>query len=293
VSVEADGRLVQVKVDLGSRVKKGDVLAQIAPAEYSIRKSQAEADLEAAKADLGRMETLVAKDLATRQQLDEAKRRFEMARTNADMQQKKLGDTAVRSPIDGVVARRMVNLGEYVRTGSPAFQIVRPSPLKFKGDVPERYAPVVRIGDAVEAAGEALGDTVLKGEIVHVGAAVAAETRSFPIEARIDNPGERFKPGSFARLSILTGTKTKVVTVPEVALSEFAGNKRVFVVDGPVVRERRVEIEGKVGDRAIVSKGLDAGQRVAITAVDQLSDGASITVRADAPSASVSARVEP
>jgi len=75
------------------------------------------------------------------------------------------------------------------------------------------------------------------------------------------------------------------VTVPEVAVSEFAGNRRVFVVDGAIVHERRVEIEGKVGDRAIVAKGLEAGERVAITAVDQLSDGASIEVRADAPSA--------
>ena len=293
VSVEADGRLVQVKVDLGSRVKKGDVLAQIAPAEYSIRTSQAEADLEAAKADLGRMETLVAKDLATRQQLDEARRRFEMARTNVDMQKKKLGDTAVRAPIDGVVSRRMVNLGEYVRTGAPAFQIVLPSPLKFKGDVPERYAPSVKIGDAVEAAGEALGSAVLHGEIARIGAAVSADTRSFPIEARIDNPGEQFKPGSFAHLSILTGTKAKVVTVPETAVSEFAGNKRVFVVDGAIVHERRIEIEGKVGDRAIVSKGLEVGERVAITAADQLSDGAAVAVRTDAPSGAASSRGDP
>ena len=281
VSVEADGRLVQVKVDLGSRVKKGDVLAQIAPAEYSIRKAQSEADLDAARSDLTRMETLLSKDLATRQQLDEAKRRFELANTNVDMQKKKLGDTAVRAPIDGTVSRRMVNLGEYVRIGAPAFQIVRIVPLKFKGDVPERYAPDVKLGNTVEATGEAFGNAVLKGEIAHVGPAVSADTRAFPIEARIDNPDEQFKPGSFARLAIVTGVRTRVVTVPETALSEFAGNKRVFVVDGQIVHERRIEIEGKVGDRAIVSKGLEAGERVAVTAVEQLSEGAAIVVRAE------------
>jgi RND family efflux transporter MFP subunit len=284
VSVEADGRLVQVHVDLGSRVKKGEVLAQIAPAEYSIRKAQAEADLDAARADLGRMEILVSKDLATRQQLDEAKRRFELARTNVDMQKKKLGDTAVRAPIDGTVSRRMVNLGEYVRVGAPAFQIVRTVPLKFKGEVPERYAPDLKLGSVVEATGEAFGSVVLKGEIVHIGPAVSADTRAFPIEARLDNPEGQFKPGSFARLSILTGTEITVVTVPETAVSEFAGNRRVFVVEGQTARERRIEVGGKLGDRAIVVKGLAAGERVIVTAVDQLSDGAAIAVRADAAS---------
>lgn len=285
VSVEADGRLAQVKVDLGSHVKRGELLAQIAAQEYSLRKTQAEAELAASRADLARVEQLVAKDIGTRQQLDEARRRYEIARTNAELQNKKLGDTAVRAPIEGIVAKRLVNLGEFVRTGSPAFQIVRTTPLKFKGDVPERHAPVVKIGDEVEASGEALGDTILTGKIVHVSPSVSADTRSFAIEAQIENPDERFKPGSFARLAISAGAPVKVITVPDKAVTEFAGNKRVFVVQGELARERRVELDGKVGDRAIVAKGLEPGEQVIVTALETLSDGAKITVRKGEPPA--------
>jgi len=289
VSVEADGRLVQVTVDLGSRVKKGDVLAQIAPQEYSIRRAQSEADLIAAKADYARIETLVKKEIATRQQLDQAQRAVALAQAAQDMSGKKLGDTVVRAPIDGIVSRRLVNAGEYVRTGAPAFQVVRVSPLKFKADVPERYAPDVKVGDPVEVRGEALGPTVLTGEVVRIGPAIAAETRSFPIEARVDNPGEQFKPGLFGRVSIQTSTRVKEVTAPEAAMVLFAGNPRVFVADGQTARERTIEIDGKVRGRLIVRSGLQPGEKVIVTGVDRLTDGLPISIRAVAsPSAGAS-----
>lgn len=282
ISFEADGRLAEVKVDLGDAVKKGQVLARLNPLELASRRAQAEAELAAATADFGRVSQLAGKDMATKQQADEAKRRLDVARTGADIARKKLEDAVLKAPFEGVVARRMVNAGEYVRIGTPAFQVVSVSPLKFKGDVPERFQPDVKVDDPVEARNEALGSTVLKGSVARIGPAVSADTRSFPIEARIDNPDGAVKPGTFARVSLLTATTTQSVTIPDNAVVMFAGNPRVFVVEGDRARERPVELGDRFASRVVVTRGLKAGEKVVVTGLERVTDGTPVAVRAAA-----------
>lgn len=279
VSLEAEGRVVELRADLGDKVKKGATLARIAPENYSYRKAQADAELAAAEADLSRIDSLVQKDMATKQQFDEAKRRAGTARANADLTRKQLSDTTLRAPFDGTVARRMVNAGEYVRSGTAAFQIVQTSPLKLKLEVSEKYVGDVKVGDVVEAECDALPGKKLAGTVVRVGPAVAADTRSFPVEARFDNADEAVKPGTFARATITTETRTPTVLVPETAVTLFAGTPRVFVVDGGAVHERTVELAGRHQGRAMVVKGLSQGDTVAVSGVDALSDGAQVTVQ--------------
>ncbi|MFA6034411.1 MAG: efflux RND transporter periplasmic adaptor subunit [Myxococcota bacterium] len=279
VSIEAEGRLVKVLVDLGDRVRKGDTLLTILPVEYEYRKVQAEAELTSAEADFKRTQELLNKKLAAQQQLDETRRRLDTARAAVDLAKKKLDDTSLKSPIDGVIARRMVNNGEYVRAGTQAFYIVRITPLKFRGDVPERYAEIITRGEPVQAFIESRPDEPLKGKIIRTGASVSTDTRSFPIEAEIENPRGLVKPGSFARLSILANSKLDAIAIPETAVFNFAGNPRVFLaVDGKVV-ERTIETSGKTGDQAIIDSGLAVGEKVIISGVELLTNGQAITIR--------------
>lgn len=279
VAFEADGTITELAVDLGDAVKKGQVLARVAPREYMLRKEQAEAEVAAAEADFARVTQLVARDMATRQQLDEGRRRLDVTRTAAEIARKKLADTSVRAPFDGAIARRYANAGEYVRLGNPAFQVVRAVPLKFRGDVPERHAAEVRVGDPVTASSESFPGRTLAGRVIRIGASVAVDSRSFPFEAEIDNPDGAVKPGSFARASILTTGKTKGISIPEVAVVQFAGNPRVFVVADGRVHERMVELGTKAGGRILVTKGLAAGESVVVTGMSLLSDGIAVAIR--------------
>jgi membrane fusion protein (multidrug efflux system) len=279
VSIEADGRLVHVAVDLGDRVARGQTLARIAPEEYEWRRAQAEAEHIAAESDLRRVQELFAKKLAPQQQIDEGKRRLDTSRAALDLARKKLNDCVLRAPFDGAIARRMINNGEYVRTGSPAFQVVRLNPLKFRGDVPERYTADVKKGDQLLAYVESDTGEPLKGTIVRIGPAVDLGNRSFPIEAEFPNKGGAVKPGTFARVSILTTTLSDAIVVPETALTSFAGNPRVYVVDGARVKERVVEPGEKTKDRVVIRKGLSAGEKVVVTGVELLQDGKAVTIR--------------
>jgi len=279
VAVEAEGRLVGVEVDLGDRVHKGQPLARVAPEEYEWRRAQAEAEFLAAESDLKRTEDLFAKKLAAAQQIDEGKRRLDTTRAALDLARKKLSDCVVRAPFDGAVARRIVNKGEFVRAGAPAFAIVRTHPLKLRAEVPERYAGDVKKGDTVSAFIEGAAAAPLSGKVVRIGPAVETASRSFPIEAEFQNQDGAVKPGSFARASILTAVAADAITIPESAVFLFAGNPRVFVIEGGRARERAVEPGEKTKDRVVIRKGLRAGEKVAVSAVDHLSDGKAVTVR--------------
>ncbi len=279
VSIEVDGRLTEMRVDLGDQVKKGDVLCRITPVEYEWKKTQAEADLMKTEADFKRAQKLHADNVMAKEQMDENLRKLNVARAAADLARKKLEDTVLRAPFDGAVGKRLVNPGEYVRAGSAAFYLVRLNPIKFKGDVPERYAGDVHKEDHVLAYTDAGRDYSFPGTIERVGPSVASDSRSFPVEAEIDNSEGKIKPGSFARVSILTQKVDTMLTVPETAVTAFAGTPRVFVAkDGKAV-ERVIETAGKMHDRVLVAKGVSEGEKVVTTGVELLTDGKAITIR--------------
>ena len=278
VSLEVEGRVAEIAADLGDEVLRGAVLARITPVEFAWRKAQADADLAAAEADYKRLSEMSGKNLISQQQLDEGRRRFEITKAAADLADKKYADTSLRAPFGGLVAKRLINSGEYVRSGTSAFNMVAVNPLKLKGDVPARYAGDVKVGDAVQVFIEGRGEP-LGGAVVRVGPSVAVDTRSFPIEARVDNPGNLVKAGSFARASIVTKSVDDAITVPESAVTLFAGNPRAFIVEEGKVKEQAIEIMGKSLDRIVVGKGLTPGQKVATSSVEMLSDGRAVAVR--------------
>ncbi len=277
ISIEADGRLDALPIELGSYISKGTVIARIATEDYQFKVRQADTELTAAEAEYKRAGSLLEKGLASQQQLDEAKRRLDAAQVNKDSAVKKLADCELKSPIDGMVARRMVNKGEYVRTGTQIAHIIRISPLKFKGDVSEQFAPLIKKGAVVLAqisSGEAL-----TGKIVNVGPLVAAENRSFPIEALLDNPKGAVKPGSFGTLIIKTGAADEKITVPEEALYIFSGIRKMFVQENGIVHERKVATSLKMNGRIAVDSGIAEGESVIISGVDRLSEGMKVTIR--------------
>jgi RND family efflux transporter MFP subunit len=279
VSIEVDGRLTELPVDLGDVVTKGDVLCRIMPVEYEWKKTQSEADLLKAETDYKRLEKLLDEQVVSKEQIDEGRRKLDVARAASDLARKKLADTVLRAPFDGVVAKRLVNQGEYIRAGSAAFYLVRLNPIKFKGDVPERFAGDVRKDDQILAYTDVTKEITLAGTIVRVGPSIASDSRSFAVEAKIDNNEGSIKPGTFARISILTKKMENVLTVPEVAVFTFAGTPRVFVAKDGKVSERVIETAGKMRDRVLVAKGLTAGEQVVTTGVDLLTDGRTITIR--------------
>ena len=191
---------------------------------------------------------------------------------------RQLRDTEIRAPFDGYVERRLVNLGELVKTQMPVMAIVRLNPLKVVAEIPEKMAPWISEGQAVDLLVDAYPGRKFTGKVSRISPGVNAATRAFPMEALVPNPKAELKPGTFARVHIESGKIDTVLTLPYAALQYRYGVNRVFVVDGSKLAIRELGVGERLGDRIEIVKGVKAGERVAVTDVDMLADGIAVTV---------------
>jgi len=191
---------------------------------------------------------------------------------------RQLRDTQIRAPFDGFVEKRLVNLGELVKTQTPVIAIVRLDPLKVTAEIPEKMAPWINTGETVQLQVDAYQGRAFSGKVSRISPAVNTSTRAFPFEALVPNPDAALKPGTFARVHIESSKIDNVLTLPYAALQYRYGVNRVFVVAGDKLTIRELSVGERVGERIEILGGVKAGERVVIADVDTLNDGAAVTV---------------
>lgn len=259
---------------------------------------KAAADLEQAEQAVTRARELARRGLLPNQQLDDAEARYQAARAGYDsavqnarnlradidageanmrLAERELRDAQVRSPFDGYVQKRLVTAGMFVRLQSPVMTLVKVDPLKLTGEVPERLAPWVRVGQKVEVRVDAYPDSVVVGTIARISPAVTQQTRAFPLEATVPNHESRLKPGTFARARIISDRVDQVVAVPVAALQYRYGVNRVFIIKGDRLVAREVKTGDRLGDRMEITAGVQPGDRIVVGDVEPLADGLRVT----------------
>jgi len=191
---------------------------------------------------------------------------------------RQLRDTQIRAPFDGFVEKRMVNLGELVKTQTPVIAIVRLDPLKVTAEIPEKMGPWIHTGETVKLQVDAYQGRTFDGRVSRISPTVNTSTRAFPFEALVPNADATLKPGTFARVHIESSKIDTVLTLPYSALQYRYGVNRVYVVEGDKLAMRELSVGERVGDRIEILGGVKAGERVAITDVDTLNDGAPVSV---------------
>jgi RND family efflux transporter MFP subunit len=260
---------------------------------------RANADLVQATQAFDRASELFKRTLVTQQALDDARAALQSKRAiyNAALQNGKnlrasiqaseatmklagrqLRDTDIRAPFDGFVEKRLVNLGELVKTQMPVMAVVRLDPLKVIAEIPEKMAPWISAGQAVDLQVDAYQGRKFTGKVSRISPGVNASTRAFPFEALVPNTDTVLKPGTFARVHIESGKIDDVLSVPYTALQYRYGVNRVFVVNGDKLAMRELSVGERLGDRIEVVSGVKAGERVAVTDVDTLADGTVVAV---------------
>jgi membrane fusion protein (multidrug efflux system) len=191
---------------------------------------------------------------------------------------RQLRDIDIRAPFDGYVQKRLVSLGEYVKVQTPVMSVVRIDPLKVTAEIPEKMAPWIKTGESVDLHVDAYPDKQLTGKISRISPAVNTATRAFPFEALVPNGDALLKPGTFARVHIVSGKIDQVLTVAYAAIQYRYGVNRVFVVNGDRLSARELKVGERIDDRIEVLSGVKAGESVALTDVDKLAEGTRVAV---------------
>jgi RND family efflux transporter MFP subunit len=272
---------------------------RLPPIEETPDVQKAAAELAQAQQSFQRAEELQKRQLIPKQQLDDAdaalrtkKAEYESALHGArnlgsdidaadaamKLADREVRDTVIRAPFDGNVQKRLVSLGEYVKAQTPVMSIVRIDPLKVTAEIPERMAPWVQAGQAIDLRVDAFPGKTLTGKVTRISPSVNTQSRSFAFEALVPNPDAALKPGTFAHVRLETSRIDRVLTLPYAALQYRYGVNRAFVVNGDHLAARELKIGDRIGDRIEVLAGVSAGDQIALTDVDRLSDGVKVRV---------------
>ncbi len=267
------GRISYICHCEGQAVKIDDVLAQLDASEVKAQLKELRARHEFLKKELDRVSELITRGSATTQAYQRASMELEQVQGLIAVQNERISEYTIRSPMDGVVLRRDGETGEIAEVGQVLFRVGVPAPLQVVAEVNEEDIPRVKIAQTVLFRTDAFPDRRLEGkvrEITPMGD-VAAKTFRIKIALPDDTP---LKPGMSVEANIVTREKPNALLIPTDALQEAA----VFVVDGARVRKRAVEIGIRGTRQAEVVAGLKEGERVASPAPTGLKDGARVRV---------------
>lgn len=289
---EASGTALQVLVEVGQAVRKGDLLARIEAAAVQASQASAASGVESAQQDvvvaereLARVKHLVEVGaLAARDQelaesnLLSARSRLKGARAQAAGAGEQVSGTVVRAPLDGVVSERAVSTGDVVAPGSPLFTILDPTSLRLTGSVPAEAAGSLTVGAAVRITvqGQAQPFT---GALVRVAPAVDPATRQIPVIITLPNADGALIAGLFAEGEIATQTAEGIV-VPTDALIPDKESFAVLVVRGGKVVRTPVTlgVRNDASERVELTSGVEASEPVLVGPARELDAGTSVAL---------------
>jgi RND family efflux transporter MFP subunit len=290
----AESALRQVEAQLGidrGQDKQPPADEQIASVRQQI------ANRDDARAAFERAQQLSGRGLLTKADRDTAETRVKVSEANLqaaldnvrslkaslqdrrasyELARKKLADAVIKAPVAGAVSERLVQPGEYIRENTPVVSIVQVNPLKLKTAIQEKHASVIRPGQAVQFNVEAFLSRTFKGKIAYVSPAVDQATRTFPVEALVENTDRVLKPGFFAKGVVLTKVDENVLAVPEDAISTLAGVSTVYVIESGKARQQQVTLGAHQDKLVEVTTGLKGDETLATTNLSQLATGVSV-----------------
>ena len=271
----------------------------LSPIEDTPDARKAAAELEQAKQGYQRAEELHRRQLVPQQGLDDAKTMLQSKQASYDaalqearnlsadidaseaavkLAERQLRDTYIRAPFDGFVQKRLVSVGELVKSQMPVMSVVRVNPLKVVADIPERMAPWVKVGQALSLRVDAFPGRTFAATVSRISPGVSTATRTFAFEALAPNGDGLLKPGTFARVHLETALVEPVLTIPYQAMQYRYGVYRAFVVNGDHLVVHELKTGDRVGNRMEILDGVKLGDAVALTDVDTLVDGMKVAV---------------
>ena len=188
---------------------------------------------------------------------------MESIRADVAMMQKKLGDTTLRAPFDGVVSQKHVSPGQYVKDNAPIVTLVKTNPLRLRVDIPESAAGQVKVGTTLAFTTEGLPGETYQAVVRESNPSLDARSRSLQVEARLTKGDARLRPGMFAQVRLVVEKASATLLVPKQAIYNIAGLTKVFAVrDGKAVEYRVVPGDERDGMVELPVGSLKDGETV-------------------------------
>ncbi len=292
------GKIIARKVEVGSIVKRGQVLMQLDPSDLQLSQTQAkaavaaaESSLTLARADLERYRELHDKNFVSKAVLDAKEAAYKSAQSGHEqalaglkVQTNQSSYATLVADADGVVTGLDAEVGQVVGAGLPVVRVARSGDIEVRVSVPEDRVDALRQVNAVTVRTWANPERAIEGRIREVAPAADPATRTFTAKIALPKPGEGIRLGMTATVGFATPT-APAIRLPLSALHNDKDQTTVWVVESDKVRRVPVQVAGATGNELLVASGLNPGQVVVTAGVNLLREGQKVSILGQPPAA--------
>jgi membrane fusion protein (multidrug efflux system) len=279
VNAQLSGILLAVKVEEGTRVEKGQELAELDARELEAQARSAQSSLTLAESNFKRSEELYRQKIITQAEYDRDQAALEASRASLDQLKTRLGYATIVAPVSGIVTEKRVEAGDAVSTNTRMFTIADVSTLVTRVQVSELEVRSLHAGDSVHLTVDALAGEGVSARIRRIFPSADSATRLIPVEIALTGRVlERLRPGYTVRATFLLDRRDDALLVPSRAISGPVGARAAFVVAAGLVERRAVRVGPDLDGRTEIFDGLAEGDSVIVSGSAVLREGAKVRV---------------
>lgn len=268
------GRVVEIYVDKGKAVRKGDPLLKI---ETDLLESDYKASLaayETLRNDVQRFENSYRAGGVTDQQLENVKTQLVAAENRLDRSRKMLDDAVVRSPMAGTVNSRFIEIGSLIGPNVPLFDIVDERNLRVVCNIPESRVKTLSKGMPVSLTSSSFPGKTFSGQVGHIGIKTDRGL-NYPVEVFLDQDAD-LRIGMYLQARFGAGMMQSGILIPRKAIIGSAKAANVYLVTEGKALRREIALGDMIGDRVEVTEGLSAGDIIIVSGIMNVTDGTAV-----------------
>ena len=282
---EVSGRVTQLHLRDGARVRQGQLLVQLDDQLPRAQVQQAQAELSIARANHQRNQELVAQGFISQRSVDESAANLQVAQAKLALAQATAARLKIVAPFDGIAGIGNVHVGDYLKDGTDIVNIEDIDSVWVDFRLPERYQTQVRVGQGARVELDALPGATFSAVVRAIDPQIDANGRSVAVRGSIDNRDLQLRPGMFARVTAVFGARADARVVPEEAIVPQGSKPYVLKVvpgaapDSRIAQRVPVQLGLRRAGQVEVLQGLELGDTV-VTAGHQRvqQDGAPVRV---------------
>lgn len=292
LSFQVSGKISKRYVDVGARVRKGQLLVELDNRDYQLQLDQtqakynvANANVQRAKADLTRFETLMAENVVSNSQFESqlnmtrvAEAQLNEAQSAVDIAQNRMQYTRLYANEQGVITQLLVEEGQVVAAGQGVLDLARPSQKDVVIQVPEGQLQQIKVNDKVFVEVWALNNKIYSGHIREISPKADKITRTYITKVTLDNADENIELGMSARIRTEKVDKDVSVKLPLTAIYPLDNKTYVWVVAADMrVQLKEVEVvNDNIQDKITIHSGLENGEIVVVAGIHRLHAGQTV-----------------
>lgn len=274
---EINAMVVNIPFTEGSQIRKGELIAQLDDSQLAAEVSSAEALHAQSLATYNRVKKVVEQKAGTPQDLDDALASLKVSEANLRLAQARLDKSRIIAPFDGMIGSRRVSVGSFLRTGDAITELANLNEIRVNFSAPERFLAELKRGSEVIVFSPVYPGHEVKGKIIAIEPIIDSDTRTARIVAKVSNPGQKFRPGMSANVSVVLSERPEALTIPTEAVFANGNQSFVYIVNADsTVAPAPVTLGTQLSDVVEVVSGLQQGMQIITAGHQKLFPGAKV-----------------